>query len=111
MGCTGVKVGGDGDVGSGDDMSSGVGDTAATIWAVGEGAGEVAGDGRGDGKSVGEGAESMVAVGWVIGVGVGEGATVATSSGADVAGAVPDTPSTSLWVCSPALLTTRRLNS
>jgi hypothetical protein len=89
----------------------GVGDTAATSWAVGEGVGEGMEDGSGEGEGEGDATGATVAVGWGIGVGVGEGGTVAVSSGADVAGAVPDTPSTSVCVCSPALLTTRSLYS
>ena len=109
--CTGVEVGGDGDVGSGGGVLGGVGGTAATGWAVGEGVDVGMGDGSGEGEGGGDATGATVAVGWEIGVGVGEGGAVAVSSGADVAGGVPDTPSTSVWVCSPALLTTRRLYS
>jgi hypothetical protein len=71
----------------------------ATDWGVSVGAGEGVGEM--------DGAESSEAAGSGAVVGVGDGGMDVAGVVA-VAGGVPVTPKMSVWVCSPAALTTRR---
>ena len=93
--------------------------TSATRRGVGEDdggplvGGSVPGEGDGDrsplGSGVGEGGEDVAGTGWMVGDGDGDVDRSATGCGVAVAdSSAPVTPSTSVWVFSPASPTTRR---